>query len=331
MTAPIAVTVARGPVPESRHEVHAVVVDENGVVASWGDPARPTMARSAIKAIQLLPLLRTGAAAAFDVTDDEIALAASSHGAEPDHVERVRGWLHRIGCEETHLECGPMTPLTAGAAVALHQSGEAPTAVHNCCSGKHTGFLTLARHLDVPTAGYLQPDHPVQQAVTNAIEVMTGVSTQGQEPAIDGCGIPVWTLPLQHLAVGMARLVHHRDLTPDWSEASQWAVDALTPPDRAFLVSGTDRAEVIIAQHATEPIVSKGGAEGVFMGCLPERGIGFALKATDGALRAVEAATAALLVHMGAMDPTNQLPRPVSNTLGHQVGQIAVTLEPSAT
>lgn len=326
MTTPISVSVGRGAVPESSHLVHAVVADRSGAVASWGDARYPTMPRSAIKSIQLLPMIRSGAADAWAVSDDEIALAASSHGAESDHVARVRSWLDRIGCSEADLECGPTPPLTASAAVALHQSGTTPSAVHNCCSGKHTGFLTVARHLGVPTAGYLDPDHPVQQAVTASIEEMTGTSMSGLTPGIDGCGIPVWTLPLEQLATGMARLADPHDLPDDVADAARRTVAALTPPDRAWLVSGTGRAETIIAAHATEPIVSKGGAEGVFMGCLPSRGIGFACKAQDGSLRGVESATAALLTHLGAMEPNDELPRSVHNSRGEIVGQISVAI-----
>src|SRR5262249_43096502 len=140
---PILVETTRGDMVESRHAGAAAVVDAAGrVVRSWGDIHAPVFARSAIKPLQALPLVETGAAERFGLRDAEIALACASHRGEPIHVETVRRWLARADLGPQDLECGSHAPGNAAAAEALIRAGEAPSAVHNNCSGKHSGFLT---------------------------------------------------------------------------------------------------------------------------------------------------------------------------------------------
>lgn len=322
---PVLVEVWRGPILESQHLVDAVVVDAGGsVVAGFGELARPVIPRSAIKAVQALPLIMTGAAERFAVTDDEVALACSSHSAEPEHVAAVVAWLDRVGSSVDTLECGPDKPIDAVAAEQLIVDGVPKSRVHNCCSGKHSGFISVAHQLGVDPGGYLAVDHPVQQQVVAAIETMTGLTLDPGASGIDGCGIPVFAMPLRNLAHAMARLVNPDGLPDDYVQAANRVSGALT--SRAFLVSGTGRSEVRFAGAATEPLISKGGAEGVFMGALPDRGLGFALKSRDGSSRGVEAATDAVLQHLGAFAATAIDPT-IRNKAGDIAGQIQVQLQ----
>jgi len=321
---PMVVEVTRGPFVESTHLVDAVVVDENGPVHGWGAIERLTMPRSAIKSTQVLPLIASGAAAAFAVTDDEVALGASSHNAEPLHIELVRAWLHRIGLNEDALECGPSDPISIDAARHVWSSGHAPGRVHNCCSGKHSGFLTLARHLDIDHAGYLSPDHPIQHLIRQAQEDVTGVDLSTQIPVIDGCGIPVYQFPLIALAHAM-RQIARPETGPEELRDAMTRVNAALP-DRSFLVSGTGRAEFVLAGHASEPMILKGGAEGVFMGGLPERGLGVALKAHDGSARAADQALSAILHMLGVIPTPVEVCGGLKNRAGTPVGSIRVNL-----
>jgi len=325
---PIYVQVLRGDAVESTHVVHAVVADANGALEVWGDAGRLTMPRSSIKSIQLLPMLAFGAADAYDVTDDEIALAASSHSAEPAHTAAVGAWLERIGHSTDSLECGPSDPINADAARALYASGEAPTRLHNCCSGKHTGFLTLAKHLgnegEYALPGYLSPSHGVQQRVREAQEMLSGVDLSRQTPVIDGCGIPVYQFPLQSLAQAMARLVTPDALPEALRPAAAKVVSAL--PSRSFLVSGTGRTDDVLTNAATEPLIIKGGAEAVSMGALVDRGVGFALKCEDGNHRGVDEAVAGVLHHLGALPERVSMHTPLRNHAGTHVGSLTVTL-----
>ena len=325
---PITVEIRRGEFVESTHRVHAVVATVDQVLTTWGDAERLTMPRSAIKSIQVLPMIARGAAAAFDVSDDEVALSASSHNAESVHTTAVAAWLDRIDLMVDVLECGPSDPISAPTAKAIYSSGEVPTALHNCCSGKHTGFLSLARYMgDDPSfalPGYLDPEHGVQVLVRDAQAAMTGVDLSNQTPVIDGCGIPVYQFPLASLAQAMARLVTPSAVPAEFQEAAARVTSAL--PSRSFLVSGTGRADYVLTEAATEPLILKGGAEGVSMGALPERGIGFALKCEDGNGRGADEAVAAVLYQLGVTPDRVSMSTPLRNRGGTEVGSATVVL-----
>ncbi|MGI9611539.1 MAG: asparaginase [Acidimicrobiales bacterium] len=317
------VEIHRGADIESVHRVHAVVADRHGSLQTWGDRIRPTIPRSAIKTIQAIPLVRSGATDAFQISREELALSCSSHSGEPEHVDAVLRWLGRIGLSETDLECGPDTPISADATQKLFAGGGTAGAIYNCCSGKHAGFLSVTRHLGEPTAGYIDRDSPIQRLVTASIEAFTDVDLSATAAGRDGCGIPVFALPLERLAFAMARLVDPTDLDDDIAAATVPVVDAA---QQAFWVSGTGRTEVDVTAKATEPVVMKTGAEGVFMAALPERGLGVALKADDGAARASDAAIRAILGHLGAIADEAVQPPPITNKSGVDVGAIRVTV-----
>ena len=325
---PIVVEVRRGEFVESTHQVHAVVATTDAVIASWGDADRLTMPRSSIKSIQVLPLIAQGAADAYSVSDDEIALAASSHNAEPAHTTAVAAWLERLGLGADTLECGPSDPIHAPTAQDLYLAGTRPTSLHNCCSGKHAGFLTVCSHLDANDGfalpGYLAPTHGVQRLVTEAQQRMTGIDLTGQTPVVDGCGIPVYRFPLRSLATAMARLVTPDAVPDDLAPATARVAAAL--PSRSFLVSGSGRADHVLTEAATEPLIIKGGAEGVSMGALPDRGIGFALKCEDGNGRGVDEAVAGVLAQLGVLPERVSVHTPLRNRAGNEVGSCTVTL-----
>lgn len=322
-------------VDESEHLVDVVVANIDGAVDAWGAPLSPVIPRSAIKFVQAVPLVRSGAADAYDVGSIELALAAASHSGEREQVEAVEAWLRRIGLTVDALECGVDRPLGSQAADDLLASGEKPGQVHNCCSGKHAGLLTMARHLGVDPAGYVERAHPVQRLVTEAIEHFTGIELSERSNGIDGCGIPTFALPLESLARAMARfgdpqmsagsLAQATD-TPgrtSTSEAVMRLHAALSP--NPWWVSGTDRTEVTLSAASSESVLLKTGAEGVFMGVLPQRGLGLALKARDGAVRAANATVAALLEHLDIV-PSGTSRSTLRNRAGDEVGEMFVEL-----
>ncbi len=314
---PIIIEVTRPNEVESCHIVDAVISDREGPTEVWGDPGRRVLSRSAIKSIQAIPLITSGAADAFDVTDDELALACSSHSAEEDHVAMVDSWLARIGLTEVALECGDDRPIDQAAADAAVRAGRATAPIFNCCSGKHAGFLTTAVHLSEDTRHYIRRDHPAQQRIENAVATMTGVDLRRLESGSDGCGIPVFAIPLENLALAMARLVDPVGLDDPTAVACRRLAGVL--PSRSHLVSGTGRCEVQLAESAGEPFIAKSGAEGVFMAALPQRGLGIALKVHDGASRAAQEAIRAVLHHIGAL--TGPLTdTPVDNKAGLRAG-----------
>ncbi len=315
---PLAVQLTRGNTIESEHLVDVIVADRNGVRQQWGDPDRLTFPRSAIKAIQALPLIMTGAAERYDLSGENLALACSSHSAEEQHLTKVAEWLAKIGGSDAWLECGPARPLSDDVWLAV---GPETTPLHNCCSGKHAGFLSVARHLDVATKNYLDYNHPVQKLVTEATEIFAGVTLDQTSAGIDGCGIPTFPLPIARLAQAMARLVDPVDVGQEWADACDQIVVAIK--DRPWWVSGTGRHEVTITELASEPIVLKTGADGVFVAALPERRLGIACKARDGGRRASDATITAVLAHLGVV-PVDAVPQPILNTLTNTVGELTV-------
>ncbi len=319
---PIRVVLTRD-VDESEHVVDAVVRTVDAVVAVHGDADRRVIPRSALKPIQVIPLIHSGAADAFVVTPEEIALAAASHSAEIAHVEAVEAWLNRIGLDESFLECGSARPLSSEEADRRIAAGESFTPVHNCCSGKHAGFLTIAKHLGVDPSGYIEREHPVQQLVRESIETFTGISLSGASSGVDGCGIPTFALPLDALAKSMAQLVRPERLDENLHSAAHRVVDALA--SHPFWMSGSNRREVQLCAAASEPLVIKTGAEGVFMAALPERGMGIALKTHDGATRAAELAIAAVLESLEVI-PSGHAVATVTNAAGTVVGTMQAHL-----
>jgi L-asparaginase II len=319
--------VVRGGEVESLHRGACAVADARGaIVHAWGDVERPVFTRSAIKPIQALPLVETGAADRFALGNTEIALACASHGGEHKHIAVVEAWLARLGLGEADLECGAHPPSHQPSAEALFRAGGTPTAVHNNCSGKHTGFLTTARHLDEPTAGYIGRDHPVQQRIARVIGEMAGVDLTDAPVAVDGCGIPTIGLPLAGLATAMARLADPSVLAPARAAAVARVANAMTA--RPDMVAGTGRFCTALIAESGGRLLAKTGAEGVYAVALRERGLGVALKIDDGAGRAAEVATAAVLRHLGALDDelaerlADFVTAPVINRAGRRVGEV---------
>jgi L-asparaginase II len=324
---PILVETTRGEMVESCHTGAAAVVDVAGrVVRSWGDIDRPVFARSAIKPLQALPLVETGAAERFGLGDAEIALACASHRGEPIHVDTVRRWLARADLGPQDLECGSHVPGNAAAAEALMRAGEAPSALHNNCSGKHSGFLTTARHRGEPTRGYIEPDHPVQQRVRAVLEAMSGLDLSRAPRGTDGCGIPVIGIPLRGTARAMARLADTQGLEAERAAAAKRILDAMAAAP--IMVSGTGGFATVVMTVAGASVRLKPGAEGVYCAALPGLGYGVALKIDDGAARASEVAVGAILESLGAFTSAQRESlaprlRPViRNVAGLEVGSI---------
>lgn len=301
MANPILVELTRGGRVESWHRGSIAVTDASGrLVWSAGDVEQPIFSRSALKMLQALPLVETGAADAFDVSPQELALACASHSAQPFHVSAVAAWLERIGCDESDLACGAHAPANAAAAQTMLREGGIPSRLHNNCSGKHTGFLTVARHLGVDTHGYEQPDHPVQRLALTAIAEMCGLDLASMPVGIDGCTAPAAATPLHGLATAMARIADRSSLTPARAEAARRLYEAVLA--NPLYVAGTGRACTALIEAAGGRATVKTGAEGAFVAVLGELGLGIALKIDDGAGRASETAIAAILAALGVVD-----------------------------
>jgi L-asparaginase II len=330
MTDSVLVEVTRGRLVESCHRGAVAVVDAGGApLIALGDVSRPVFPRSAVKAIQAMPLVQSGAADRYGYGQEELALACASHAGEPGHVAVALRMLARCGLDPGALACGAHPPSHPASAYALVRAGRRPSALHNNCSGKHAGFLCLASAMEVEHRGYMRPEHPVQREVKAAIEDFTGLSLPADAAAIDGCSVPTWAVPLASLAEAFARLGTGQGLAPERAKAaaSLRAACAANP----WLVAGTGRFATEAMARLRERLFVKGGAEGVMCAALPELGLGIALKCDDGASRAAEVVMAALVIRLLRLDPADQaalerLARPkLYNWNGIEVGGLRPT------
>jgi L-asparaginase II len=317
------VEVWRGPFRESVHRGHAVVCDDTGdIVQAWGDPGAVVLPRSSSKMVQALPLITSGAAAARRLGPRQLALACASHNAAAIHVDGVRAWLDDLGKTDADFRCGPQEPRDIALRDALIRAGEAPCRIHNNCSGKHAGFLTLSDHMGAGP-DYVDPDHPVQRAVKAAFEEVTGEATPGF--GIDGCSAPNFATSLHGMARAMAYFAAARDGGNRLQAAAAALRDAMgAHPD---LVAGEGRACTELMRACEGRVALKTGAEAFFIAIIPEKKLGVALKITDGGTRAAECAIGAVLIRLGVLDPDHPAARkyvtaPIRNWDGLETGRM---------
>ncbi len=289
MGEPLSVAVRRGEIVESLHQVHAVVVKGDSVIAEAGDPALSTSLRSAAKPIQALPLSR----AREDLVDADLAIAAASHFGTPKHVDAVRALLRKTGGSEDELECGL-------------QDGRPAEPIYHNCSGKHAGMIAVCRERGWPVAGYRLPDHPLQQQLLQEVADAAGVDPEAIPTGTDGCGVVCFALPLERAASAFARVAETRIAT---------AMRA-----RPELVGGEGATDTEL-MRALPGWIAKGGAEGLLCAASPY-GLGLALKVADGNARALRPALADFASRLGLTLP-NFAEIPLENSRGELVGHLA--------
>ena len=325
MRVQIEVVVWRGEIAESRHRVHAVAADPHGrALLDGGDLV--TTYRSAAKPFQALPLVERGHAERWNVSDEELALMCASHTGSPRHVECVRGILGRLGVPESALVCGYHDPLDSESLARLRAHPEERSPVYNNCSGKHAGMLALALAEGWPIEGYERPEHPVQKAVRASVAELGGLSSAAVQTAVDGCGVPVFALPLAAMARAYARLASASAEGEVRERALAHIRGAMMSHPRA--TGGAERFATQLMEAMPGRVVAKGGAEGLECLGLPERGLGLAVKVGDGGTRAVGPAVIEVLDHLGVLSEVERerlqslrSPR-LKNVAGREVGRI---------
>jgi L-asparaginase II len=318
------VVATRGSIIESRHRVHAAVVDARGcLIAGAGEPTLVTHSRSCAKPFQVMPLVESGGFDELGWGDDQLALACGSHGGEPEHVAICQAMLTSLGLEEGDLACGPQEPLSPRGSRLARECGVRLSRMHNNCSGKHAAMLARAKTGGWSTYGYERPGHQVQQSVLSVIAEWSGLAPEAIQCAIDGCGVVEYALPLDSIARAYARLAAS---TAQEEDVPSRILHAMVT--RPFLVGGTDRFDTVLIEECDGCVIAKIGAEGVHSVAVPQRGLGAALKVGDGAQRAQYPAVLRLLQFLDLL-PTDLPPRlheflhrPVRNTRGEVVGEV---------
>ena len=324
---PILAEAVRGNWVENRHRGAFIIVDADGsVIASGGDVDRPVFPRSAIKSMQALAIFDRHAIDRFHHTPEELALACASHHGEDEHVGNVAHFLERMGLSVADLECGAHMPTNAKARDALRAAGRDPSPLHNNCSGKHSGMLSVALAMGVPTEGYVAREHDVQRAVRAAVEYVIGEDLTEDRCGTDGCSIPTWAAPLRAWARGFARMATGRGLDAGHAQGAQMLFDAAT--SHPHLVAGTGHLDTLVMEAFKGRLMQKGGAEGVQCGAIRDKGWGYALKCDDGNMQASHVMVAALLLKYADPDASQRavleqfVRQPTRNVRGTVVGEM---------
>ncbi|MDW8325735.1 MAG: asparaginase [Anaerolineales bacterium] len=333
------IEVTRGGLVESHHAGAIAVADARGRLrAGYGDPQHVAFLRSTAKPLQVLPLLESGAARAYDLTPREIAVACASHTGSAQHLEAVRNLLAKAGLTEADLGCGAHLPDDAETRAQLLRERTEPTPLYNNCSGKHAGMLALAKFNGWPLTDYLDPQHPVQRLILRAVAEMLGLPEESVMLGVDGCSAPNFAAPLVNAAAAFARLADPRGLPPARAEAVRAAVGAMQLHPE--LVHGAGKSDTELMRARPGIIIAKRGAEGfqgigLAPGALgagsPALGIALKIADGDGAGRAVAAAAVEVLRQLGALDSAQlaqlaergvHATRPLTNWRGLTVGEL---------
>jgi L-asparaginase II len=336
MSAEILVNVIRGDTVESVHRGHLVVMDgEKNILASAGDPGTVTYVRSAAKAFQAIPTIVSGAADRFAYGAEEIALACASHSGEPRHIAVVKRMLEKAGLNESDLKCGSHMPFDTAAAAELSRSGRKPTSIHNNCSGKHSAMLAFAKHIGADISSYDSPENPVQKAILKNVAMFAEVAVDDVRLGTDGCAAPNFAIPVTAMARMFANLIN----PPTWfddkrRDACARVISAMTAQPE--LIGGRERLDTMLMNAARGKLISKVGAEGVWLcGVLPNErypsGLAIALKIEDGDDKRARPVVAVDLLRKLEVLSSEQLvdtaPMPILNRRGENVGRVVATIE----
>jgi L-asparaginase II len=301
----------RGGIVESTHNGAIAVVDAQGrLVASYGDPIAVVFLRSSAKPFQTLPLIESGAAEAFALTQREIAFTCASHLGMDMHAEAAASIQARIGASERDLLCGTHEVPDAETAHRLILAGQAPTPNRHNCSGKHSGMLVQARHRDLPLADYINPQHPIQKTILATFAEVVGLPADQVVVGTDGCSAPNFAVPLLNGALAFARLADPSSLPPRRANALRTIFYAMTAYPE--MVRGPGGLDTELMRRRPGLLVTKGGAEGYQgLGLVPgavrpgSPGLGVAFKVADGAGRAVSIVALEVLRQLGLFDESD--------------------------
>ena len=281
----------RGDIVESVHRVHVAVAHaDQGLIASAGNPAHQSFVRSSIKMFQALPFVEAGGVERFQLTGEELALCAASHGGEPFHVAAARSILAKAKVTETALACGPHLPLHEKTAATMLCAGQAAGRIHNNCSGKHAGMLAHCVQQQWITNGYHRATHPMQQRVLSTLTHWMRINAEDVSVGVDGCGLPTFAIALDAVAEGCARF---SAAVAAGDPAPSTIFNAMVAHPE--YVAGTDRLDTDLMRLTGTRLFAKVGAEGFYSAGIPAMKLGVALKVEDGSKRAAEPAILAVL------------------------------------
>ncbi len=320
----------RGPVVESLHHGVVAVADAEGrLLQAFGDVDWAPTPRSALKPFQAVGLVESGAADALGLSEEYVALACASHAAQPFQVALVGEWLGRMGLTERALVCGPALPRDLSDQKAAWAGGGPRRIFHNC-SGKHCGFLSVARHLGAGL-DYARWDHPAQVLYRQVLAEYAGLAEGDLQAGGDGCGLPAIALPIAAMARAAARLGQARGSTPARRAAAARVLAAIAAhPDH---LSALDSPAARIMRHTRGNVLLKSGAEGYMLAMVRDRGLGIAIKVADGdpASRVKHGVLAHVLGMVGALRAAEaealvaEVEPEIADSNGQRVGRVEIS------
>lgn len=321
------VEVFRGGIVDCVHYGNIAVVTSDGrLLHSLGDPDRVTYFRSSFKPLQGIVALEKGIVELYGLELREVALLVSSHNGEAKQIEALKGVLEKTGISEGDLECGVHEPYEREAARDMYLRGETPTRLHCNCSGKHIGMIAAVKAMGLPVKGYSMLEHGIQREVGRIIRDFCGVAPENVQVGIDGCGIPVYAVPLKKMAVAYACLCDPGFMGGKYGKSQNYVISAMTMYPE--MVGGREKFDTELMRKFGDRILSKTGAEGVYCAGLPGKGIGIAVKIEDGSERAVGPVVTEMLIKMGVISPGEydnvqelRCP-PILNHRGEKVGEL---------
>ena len=314
---------------ESRHRADVAVVDVTGkTIWEFGDSQRSMFWRSAAKPFQLMPFAQRGGIDVFGLTSEEVAFMVSSHSGEAQHVDLAYRILGKIGLTVEALACGAAKPMSSKVAKELLLQQSPYQAVHNACSGKHSGMLALAQLLKVTIEGYTNLEHPVQQLMHQAVADSAHLAKNEVETAVDGCSVPVFYLPIYNMAWAYARLASPE--LGNWGEKESVVRiirDAMLAHPQ--VVAGSKRFDTVLMNITKGRILAKIGSEAVYCLASVPDGIGITYKIDDGSYRAVAPAGIAILKKLDLISVAEHqaLVEQFSHILKNHRGDIIGTVE----
>jgi L-asparaginase II len=296
----IGALVYRGETAESVHHAAVAVVNSRGALTHYlGDPFLPTATRSSVKPFQALPLVMSGAADRFGLTPKQLAIACASHNGSDEHRETVLSVLAAAGNSPEQLQCGSHWPMGMQLDHIYPSPEEEDDPLRHNCSGKHSGFLALSRHLGAAVESYLDPASPTQQLVRETIGRYCEYPADRLGVGIDGCSAPVFTMPLLNLAIGFKKLASGEGSSEQERAAAGRIRDAMLA--HPLMVSGEKRFDYDLARSFPHNLVCKVGAEAVEGIGLADPPIGIAVKVLDGSARACNPICVEVLRQLGVI------------------------------
>ena len=314
---------------ENIHRGDVAAVNSAGkIIAAVGNAYLPMFWRSAAKPFQALPFVKNGGLERYGITDEELALLVSSHSGEENHVALVRNILSKLGLDESVLDCGVVRPMSGKAFKKIIAAGEKVLPVHNACSGKHSQIIALAMMLGVPYQGYTKPDHEAQKIIFKHVAMASRMPEEKLEIGIDGCGVPVFYLPIYNMSLAYARLS-----TPkfgDWGEYELAATkirDAMSKYPQ--VLSGNGRIDLAVSEVTGGRIIAKIGADAVYCLAVKDGDLGITFKIEDGSYAAVTPMTIATLKYLDLLtkDEAAELDKKFPPVLKNHRGEIIGTIE----